>query len=209
MHIIRKIYHKLFGNTRPTSPVYGVQKQVATSTIIRNTNFLRFDVPPEERQYVKIGKRNLLTLHCVFESQAGYIAIGDNVQMNGVHLICREQITIENDVTMAWGITLYDHNSHSIYWKHRKRDNEQFYNDYKASGNAVVNKDWEHVKSAPITIHSKAWIGMNVLILKGVTIGEGAVIGAGSVVTKDVPAWTVAAGNPAQVVKEIPKKMQE
>jgi galactoside O-acetyltransferase len=42
---------------------------------------------------------------------------------------------------------------------------------------------------------------MNVIILKGVTIGEGAIVGAGSVVTKDVPAWSVAAGNPAKVVK--------
>ena len=46
-------------------------------------------------------------------------------------------------------------------------------------------------------------IGMNCIILKGVTIGEGAIVGAGSVVTKDVPAWTVVAGNPAIFVKKI------
>ena len=44
---------------------------------------------------------------------------------------------------------------------------------------------------------------MNCIILKGVTIGEGAIVGAGSVVTKDVPAWTVVAGNPARVVKKL------
>lgn len=44
---------------------------------------------------------------------------------------------------------------------------------------------------------------MNVIILKGVTVGEGAIVGAGSVVTKDVPAWTVVAGNPAQIVKRL------
>ena len=48
-----------------------------------------------------------------------------------------------------------------------------------------------------------AWIGMNVLILKGVTIGQGAIVGAGSVVTRDVPEWTVVAGNPAKVVKRL------
>ena len=48
---------------------------------------------------------------------------------------------------------------------------------------------------------------MNVIILKGVTIGEGAVVGAGSVVTKDVPAWTVVAGNPAKVVKELKERI--
>lgn len=46
---------------------------------------------------------------------------------------------------------------------------------------------------------------MNCIILKGVTIGEGAIVGAGSVVTKDVPAWTVVAGNPAKVVKTLTK----
>jgi acetyltransferase-like isoleucine patch superfamily enzyme len=65
-------------------------------------------------------------------------------------------------------------------------------------------KDWSHVKTGKITIKDKAWIGFNCIILKGVTIGEGAVIAAGSVVLKDIPDWTVAGGNPAQVIREIP-----
>lgn len=50
---------------------------------------------------------------------------------------------------------------------------------------------------------NKVWIGFNAIILKGVTIGEGAIVAAGAVVTKDVPAWTVVAGNPAVVVKKL------
>lgn len=67
------------------------------------------------------------------------------------------------------------------------------------------NKKWDVVKEAPIIIKDKAWIGMNVIVLKGVTIGEGAVIGAGSVVTRDVPDWTVVGGNPAKEIKSIEK----
>ena len=62
-------------------------------------------------------------------------------------------------------------------------------------------KEIGNVKIAPIIIKDHAWISYNVSILKGVTIGEGAIVGAGSVVAKDVPAWSVVAGNPARVVK--------
>ena len=77
--------------------------------------------------------------------------------------------------------------------------------DIRNGDNFILHKDWSNVNSAPITICDDAWIGMNCIILKGVTIGEGAIVGAGSVVTKDVPAWTVVAGNPARVVKKISK----
>lgn len=75
--------------------------------------------------------------------------------------------------------------------------------DLDAGRNMIASKDWSVVKTAPIHINEKVWIGMNAIILKGVTIGEGAIVGAGSVVTKDVPPWTVVAGNPARVVKKL------
>ena len=55
---------------------------------------------------------------------------------------------------------------------------------------------------APITIGPQAWIGARAIVLPGVTVGEGAVVAAGAVVTKDVPPWTVVAGNPAREVKK-------
>jgi acetyltransferase-like isoleucine patch superfamily enzyme len=58
------------------------------------------------------------------------------------------------------------------------------------------------LKTAPVKIADNVWIGMNALILKGVTVGENSVVAAGSVVTKSVPANTVVAGNPAAVVKK-------
>jgi galactoside O-acetyltransferase len=64
-------------------------------------------------------------------------------------------------------------------------------------------KDWSNVVCRPVIIQDKAWIGFNVIILKGVTIGTGAIVGAGSVVTKDVPAYCIAGGNPARVIREL------
>ena len=61
----------------------------------------------------------------------------------------------------------------------------------------------------PITIEDKVWIGINSTVLPGVRIGYGAIIGAGSVVTKDVPPMTVVAGNPARFIKKINKPHQK
>jgi galactoside O-acetyltransferase len=57
--------------------------------------------------------------------------------------------------------------------------------------------------SEPIVIEDKVWIGSNVVVLPGVTIGYGAVIGAGSVVTRDIPPMTVAVGTPCRVVRRV------
>ena len=64
-------------------------------------------------------------------------------------------------------------------------------------------KDWSGVKIAPVQIENRAWLGFNVSVLPGVIIGEGAIVGACSLVTKSVPAWTIVAGNPARVLREL------
>jgi acetyltransferase-like isoleucine patch superfamily enzyme len=66
-----------------------------------------------------------------------------------------------------------------------------------------ANAPLEPEDVAPVVIEEDVWIGTNCMVLKGVTIGRGAVIAAGAVVTKDVPPFTVAAGNPARVIKRI------
>lgn len=61
----------------------------------------------------------------------------------------------------------------------------------------------EYMYTAPVTIEDNVWVGANVTVCPGVTIGKNSVIGAGSVVTKDIPANTVAAGNPCRMIREI------
>ena len=131
----------------------------------------------------------------IFDRENASISIGKRVFITG-SVIAAQNIEIGDDVLISWGTTIVDHNSHSISFSHRENDAV----DWMAG-----KKDWTHVKIAPVKISSKVWIGFNAIILKGVTIGEGAVIGAGSVVTKDVPAWTIVAGNPARVIREIPE----
>ena len=78
--------------------------------------------------------------------------------------------------------------------------------DYRKNpDNWILNKDWTNVKMAPVIIENKVWIGFNAAILKGVTIGEGSVIGAMSIVTKNIPPYSIVAGNPARILRDIPE----
>lgn len=165
--------------------------------------------PTKGKKYLKIGNNSVINARFIFETENGYISVGDRVYIGGGQFISREKITIEDDVIIAWGCTIYDHNSHSIYSNKRKNDVLQVYENMLKGNNLIANKDWSCVDSKEITIEKKAWIGFDVTVLKGVTIGEGAVVGAKSVVTKDVPPYTVVGGNPARVLKVIDKTKRE
>jgi len=143
-----------------------------------------------------IGKGSILDGSVVTEHPDANIRIGENSYIGGSTLISAIGIDIGDDVLIAWGCTFYDHNSHSVVWAERKHDVKDWYQG---------KKNWENVKKEKIKVCDKAWIGFNSIIMKGVTIGEGAVVAAGSVVTADVPAWTIVGGNPAKIIREIPE----
>ena len=159
--------------------------------------------PLTNKKYLSTGHHCVLDGCYIFETDDGSISIGNRVHIGGSTFISRNSIVIEDDVTIAWDCLFYDHNSHSTKWSERQYDTEQEYKDIKAGLNPIANKNWDVVKSAPIHICSKAWIGTGCKILKGVTIGEGAIVAAGSVVTKDVEPWTIVGGNPAIKIKDI------
>jgi acetyltransferase-like isoleucine patch superfamily enzyme len=151
---------------------------------------------------VRIGAESMVGCRFIFESEGGEIRIGERCYINPeTRLISRSLIEIGDDVTIAWGCTIYDHDSHSLDWEKRREDVRLQILDHSKKRNFLHSKDWSSVASKPITIESKVWIGFGSTILKGVTIGEGAIVGAGSVVRQDIPAWSVVIGNPAVVVR--------
>lgn len=143
-------------------------------------------------RFFSTGKQSILTCRFSFDRPNARIAIGDRVHIGKSHLVAAESIVIEDDVLISWGVTINDHNSHSLSVNERIRDVTDWHNH---------TKDWRNVVIRPIVVKRRSWIGFGATVLKGVTIGEGAVVGACSVVTKDVPRYSVVAGNPAVVIR--------
>jgi acetyltransferase-like isoleucine patch superfamily enzyme len=141
-----------------------------------------------------IGEDSIVHADISFEDAGGEIRIGNRCFLGRSHLVCYRSLLIGDDVIMSWGVTIVDHDSHSIDWDKRRDDVRDW---------SKGRKDWKYVPHAGVVVKDKAWIGFKVSILKGVTVGEGAVIGACSVVTRDIPPYVVAAGNPARVVRSL------
>lgn len=191
------ILNKIFGAKRR------FQKQIDVHDSARFLNcFLIESRFAEIKNKIVVGKDSLLGVQIFLESEDAKIQIGERVYIGKSTIITRNSIKFENDILVAWGVTFYDHDSHSLNHIHRQQDIKQVLDSFNnTNGDYLHGKNWSNVNSKPIHVKSNSWIGMNSIILKGVTIGEGAIVGAGSVVTKDVPDWSVVAGNPARVIK--------
>ena len=94
-------------------------------------------------------------------------------------------------------VDIHDSDSHSKDWRDRREEGVALFEKGSPSPAAGVHR-------AQVVIQDDAWIGFKSSILKGVTIGRGAVVAACSVVTKDVPPYTLVAGNPARAVADLP-----
>lgn len=119
------------------------------------------------------------------------LIVGRDVGMSGTVVCCATRVKIGDRVMLGANTTITDTDSHPIDYRMR------FPNVYGEAPEAVETA----VSSAPVIIEDDVFVGMHTLILKGVTIGRGTVIGAGSVVSRSLPAYCIAAGNPARPLR--------
>ena len=136
----------------------------------------------------------MLHAKVLFDREDASLSVGNRTFVGKSTFAIASRVEIGDDVLIAWGCTIVDHDSHALRFEDRKDDATNWY---------LGLKDWSRVEIEPVIIQDKVWIGLNAVILKGVTIGEGAVVAAASVVTKDVPAYAIVAGNPARVIREL------
>jgi acetyltransferase-like isoleucine patch superfamily enzyme len=139
----------------------------------------RMDIVPWNK--FELGEYSTIEDFSAINNGVGPVIIGDRTKI-GLSNTIIGPVTIGNDIRLAQNITLSGLNHN--------------YTDVNLPIHA------QGVSTAPIVIEDETWIGANVVVLAGVTIGKHCIVAAGSVVTKDVPPYSVAVGNPARVLKK-------
>lgn len=151
----------------------------------------------ENKNNISIGN-NCEINGVLYAYKSGKIKIGNNCFINTSTFIgAMDSIHIGNYVITATNVRIFDNNNHPTDSESRiKMCTDGFHNE---------NWEWKFSDHKPVVIEDNVWIGEYSAVLKGVTIGRGSIVASHSVVTKDVPPYSIVAGNPAKVVKSLPQ----
>jgi acetyltransferase-like isoleucine patch superfamily enzyme len=151
----------------------------------------------ERAHAVQIGRAAHLYSSTILDVGAqGSVAIGAFAMLNGARLVCEARIEIGAYAAISWNVVIMD--SYRI-----PRDPARRRALIERTGvGRLIDLD---APAHPVRLHDNVWLGFDVCVLPGVTIGEGSVVGARSVVCSDVPAYTLVAGNPARPVRALPR----
>jgi acetyltransferase-like isoleucine patch superfamily enzyme len=148
-------------------------------------------------QAIQIGDNSIVEGELQVLGYGGKLQIGKNCYIGrDTKIWSGELIMIGDDVLISHNVGIIDTNSHEIDAVERAEKHKE----YLKNGHPLEKGS---IQTAPIVIENHAWINFDVIILKGVTIGEGAIVAAGAIVTKNVAPYTMVAGIPAKFVKQL------
>ena len=151
-----------------------------------------------DRNLISVGAGTVLTGRLLIFPHDGRISIGRDCYLGeNSRIWSAASIEIGNRVFISHNVNIHDTNAHSIDPRIRYR------HFVETMTTGFPRENTVDIVSAPIVIGDDVWIGFNSIILKGVKIGRGVIVAAGSVVTKDIPEFSIVAGNPAKIVKDI------
>lgn len=164
-----------------------------TKLLFKNARIIRFPIDIRGRRFIHINKGFTTGVGCRIEAYPDtdrkVLFFGNNFQMNDyVHITAMKSVSIGNNVLLASKIYISDC-SHGSY----AGDENDSHPD------SIPHDRPLHAK--PVVIEDNVWLGEFVSVLPGVTIGRGTIVGANSVVSKDLPPYVIAVGTPAKAIK--------
>src|SRR5262245_56184231 len=150
----------------------------------------------EGPEAVRIGRGASTYLGTMFDvGPRGRVSVGDFALVHGARIVCDAAVEIGEYALISWNVVLMDSCRVPLDPAQRRRELE------RAAARRPRHLDGG--TGRPVRIGRNVWIGFDACVLPGVTIGEGAVVGAKSVVAEDVPAFAVVGGNPARVIRRL------
>jgi len=170
---------------------------VIDETAYIETTFSFFLFRGQRPGAVKYGRGASTYLGTMFDvGPQGRVELGEYALVHGARIICDSEVTIGDYALISWNVVFMD--TYRLPFSSTER---------RKALEAVPCRSpriaFSEVNSAPIRVERNVWIGFDACILPGVTIGEGSVVGAKSVVNENVPPYTVVAGNPARVIRQL------
>ncbi|WP_240345232.1 DapH/DapD/GlmU-related protein [Flavobacterium sp. CLA17] len=167
---------------------------IRTKLIWRNARIIRFPFDLRGKKYISISKGFTTGVGCRLEAYPmndnKVLYIGENVQMNDyVHITAMSSVKIGNNVLIASKIYISD----CIHGSYIGDENDS---------SPLTFPSKRPLSSKPVVIEDNVWLGEFVSVLPGVTIGKGTIVGANSVVSKDLPPYVIAVGTPAKPIKK-------
>ena len=173
-----------------------------TKFIDSNIRLIRFPLILRGRKYIDFGNQLTTGFWCRFEvfpqddESRIRLKFGDNIQINDfVHICAMNSVEIGDGCMFASHVYISD-NSHGVY------SGEEY-----THSSPETRPDHRQYVTSPVKIGKNVWLGEGVIVMPGVSIGDGCVIGAHSVVNKDIPSACIAVGSPARVVKHYNYKL--
>lgn len=179
-----KIYNKLYNDIcmRLRRVCYGKNLKIIGRILLQGRG--RIEIGDNVTIYSHYAVNPIGGNRTVFQvMDNAVLKIGNHVGMSHAVIAAHESVILEDDVMLGAGCKIYDTDFHSLNYEER------------------VHGDDADVRTAPVHIKKGAFIGAHTIILKGVTVGEKSIVGAGAVVTADIPDGEVWAGNPARRIR--------
>jgi acetyltransferase-like isoleucine patch superfamily enzyme len=204
VRFIKDIFYKIYLIGKIESDAKAkknIEKFIADNIILGEGSRVDLEAVIENHQNDKskivVGQHSQLKGHLMLFAHGGEILIGDNVFNGpGSKIWSAKKITIGNRVLIAHHVNIHDNISHPLNSADRHKDFLHVFSTSTFQKGVDLRED-------EVIIEDDSWIGFNSTIMKGVRIGKGAIIGACTLITEDVPPFAVVVGNPARIIKYV------